>query len=167
MEPIIPTAELEKLHPKLRWIAESICSVARCLLARHEAMDGHRLRFIEGFRPHDKQWRLFKRGREKRGERWVVVKRRQVVTYARPNESPHCVVLGGKPAALAMDLAIITPENTWLRDGHPSWALIPAAAAIVAPNEIEMGASFKRIPGGDWPHLQWAKWRSLTFADVR
>ena len=153
------SAKIARMASDLREPAREVLEVARELLARRpEVAEKYRVVVWETWRPAAKQWRIWAKGRELVDGRWVVVNRRKVRTWARPQESAHCVVDAlGEPASEAIDLAIVS-RTRWLPDGHPGWAIIPAAAYIAGGDLWEMGASFKRVPGGDWPHLQRRNW---------
>lgn len=151
--------KIEHMAEDLRDQVSAILDQARFMLScRPELAFEYRVVVWETWRDEKKQWRTWAKGRELVDGRWVVVDRRRVRTWARPQECAHCVVdAQGRPASEAVDLAIVSKVR-WLPDGHPGWSVIPAAAYIVGGDTWEMGAAFKRIPGGDWPHIQRRNW---------
>lgn len=77
------------------------------------------LMIVHAHRGVQEQYRIYQLGRRWDPEQsiWVVEDAAKIVTKAKPGTSAHNVVdRQGKPAALAVDLALLDPET-----GQPSW----------------------------------------------
>lgn len=166
------TEKLMELEPVMRPVIAGTIETVEALLDTN--FPGRfRAIIFEAAREPARQWALYRRGRryDKAKRKWVVVDRSRIFTNATPDSSAHCVQTpDGKPASMAADIVILLRTKStwrgetrysgaWLWDQHPAWSFVPAAAASCGYEEIDIGAAFKSIRGGDWPHIQRANWR--------
>src|SRR5688572_29645939 len=94
------------LHPELAPHAKNIHTVLSAL-GRTRNWEA---KIVHSYRSPEAQETLFRKGRELRGGKWMIANADQIVTHARAAGSAHCALLKGKPAACAVDFAL-------LRDG--------------------------------------------------
>lgn len=147
---------MRRVHHMFLPYAKSIWNHVQCLSER----SGYDCYIASVWRDPYKQWELYKKGRTQNDKgRWIIQDRSKVVTYARPDQTPHCVTDDGAPASCAIDIAI-TKDGAWLPDKHPGWGIIGAAVALAAcGDEVVWGAHFNRLR--DWPHIEYRTWREL------
>ena len=108
------------------------------------------------YRSSEKQWELYRRGRELRNGVWVKVG--VVVTNATPDKTPHCAELDGKPAALAVDIAL-AENGKWLGDWDVRWSILPTAVALTDREKLTSGAFFRKLR--DYPHVEYKDWKRI------
>ena len=148
--------QLRTLDPGFGGLMRQVLSIAQ------DDLHGSRFEchIFEGHRRVGRQWKLYRKGRRQQPDgSWRKVGR--TVTNAMPHQSPHCVYTPElKPAALACDFWIIDTKTRRLApDAHPVWAVVPRAGWEAAGEHIAIGAAFRSIRGGDWPHIELATWR--------
>lgn len=160
---------IELLYPPLQAIALRVLARVRELIP---VVSG--ARFIDSrlgstWRDPETQWALYTRGREQLANgQWRRVRDRNgkfkpIVTNATPEQSAHCHVVGEPRVAASLAFHIDLLEGGhYLRDAHPAWALVPAAAYLVTGELLSSGAFFASIPGGDWAHLEVRGWKTLS-----
>lgn len=146
-------SRFEELHPEFRPLAQSILTHVAHLCA----LSGCKWSIASGFRDPEKQWELYKKGRKQVGVDWVRIQGQSVVTNARPDQTPHCITLQGKPASCAVDIALLQ-DGKYLPDKDPRWGIIGAAIGLSgATSSVSWGGMFSSIR--DFPHIELKDWK--------
>lgn len=154
--------DLDKLHPDFVPLVKRVL-VHVAHLAELSACSWY---VASTWRDPAKQMTLFKKGREKVGGVWTRIPGHRVVTNAMPQDTPHCVTIGDKPASCAIDIALVSDApggRVWLSDDDPRWGIVPAAVALTDPSKLVSGAMWSSLR--DWPHVQLKNWRSYVGKD--
>lgn len=121
---------IEDLHPKLQGICKQF------LLACESA--GVDVILTCTYRSHEEQAQLFAQGRTMPGK---------IVTKAKPGQSKHNHMEGGKPAALAFDIVPIVDGKAVWDDKHPHWRIAGEIGENLGLNWYgRPGAIFREMP---------------------
>jgi peptidoglycan L-alanyl-D-glutamate endopeptidase CwlK len=115
----------------------------RVLVTRMQAQaaeEGIDLLITCTWRSDEEQAALYAQGRTKPGK---------IVTGARPGQSRHNVMKGGKPASRAVDVVPLENGKCMWDPSHPSWARI---AEIGEGLGLEWAGRWKRMR--EFPHFQ-------------
>lgn len=151
---------LENLHPDFRPLAQELL----VHIAHSSSLVGCGWYVASSWRDPDKQWELFKKGRKPVGADWVKDGSGKHVTNATPDKTPHCVTVDGKPASMAIDIALTerSGKGGWLFDTDPRWSIIGSAVALVNGQKLkpvlEWGGLWRSIR--DLPHVEMRGWKT-------
>lgn len=108
------------------------------------------------YRTPEEQWDLYKKGRKKVGVDWVRIPGKRVVTNATPGKTPHCLHRDGKPAACAIDIALVE-DGAWLPDDDPRWCIVGMAVSLTGHEKLTWGGMWRSLR--DMPHVELIGWR--------
>lgn len=146
---------MDELHPEFAPLVKTLLIHVSHLCALSDCS----WYVASAFRPRAKQWEIYKTGRKQVGNEWVRIPGQRVLTYATPDQTPHCTMLEGKPASCALDIALVSdaPEGRqWLADSDPRWGIIGAAIGLCGASSLVWGGMWKSLR--DFPHVELRDW---------
>ena len=141
---------LKECHPEFRGLAKKLLTHVSHLCS----LTGCAWYLASVYRSPEKQWELYQKGRRKIGVDWAKIPGEKVVTYAKPEDTPHCVAEG----SCAIDVAL-TENGKWLPDNDPRWSIIGTAVALTNREALTWGGTWSRLR--DCPHVELTDWRTI------
>ncbi|MEN9417126.1 MAG: hypothetical protein RI988_746 [Pseudomonadota bacterium] len=133
---------LEDLHPAVRPLVDAFLQSAR--------LDGIDLLVTCTWRSPEEQARLYAIGRTVPGRR---------VTNARPGQSLHNVMAGGRPASLAVDVVPLRAGKPVWSDRDPIWQEVGGHGEAAG---LEWAGRWTRFR--EYPHFQHPRAKQLRSA---
>lgn len=141
-----------RLHDRFRPIAVAVFTKASELADAA----GLKLIVVSSYRDPRQQMSLFRQGREPGADgAWTKVGK--TITNAMPHQTPHCMTVRGRPAACAIDFALLL-DGQYLPDADERWSIIGDAVQSQAHLTAEWGGKWRMR---DMGHVELLGWRRL------